>query len=111
MISLCPGCHARVHRTKMVLTELPPLASGSIARAAHGRSGADRLELQSAEARRSSGAAGVWRRGVGLRSQGECAVLEERMNLPDLVDVVNENAVLISELIAEEILLVDTEHR
>lgn len=25
MISLCPGCHARVHRTKMVLTELPPL--------------------------------------------------------------------------------------
>ncbi len=33
------------------------------------------------------------------------------MNLPDLVDVVNENAVLISELIAEEILLVDTEHR
>jgi 5-methylcytosine-specific restriction endonuclease McrA len=25
MISLCPGCHAKVHRTKMVLTELPPL--------------------------------------------------------------------------------------
>ncbi len=25
MISLCPGCHARVHRTRMVLTELPPL--------------------------------------------------------------------------------------
>lgn len=25
MISLCPGCHAKVHRTKMVLTQLPPL--------------------------------------------------------------------------------------
>jgi hypothetical protein len=25
MISLCPGCHAKVHRTKMVLMELPPL--------------------------------------------------------------------------------------
>ncbi len=25
MISLCPGCHAKVHRTKVVLTELPPL--------------------------------------------------------------------------------------
>jgi 5-methylcytosine-specific restriction endonuclease McrA len=25
MISLCPGCHAKVHRTKMVLTEMPPL--------------------------------------------------------------------------------------
>ncbi len=33
------------------------------------------------------------------------------MNIPDLVDVVNDNAVLISKLIAEEILLVDTEHR
>ncbi len=33
------------------------------------------------------------------------------MNLPDLIDVVNENAVFISKLIAEEILLVDTEHR
>ena len=30
------------------------------------------------------------------------------MNLPDLVDVVNENAMLISEMIAAEILLVDT---
>jgi len=25
MISLCPGCHAKVHRTIAVLTELPPL--------------------------------------------------------------------------------------
>jgi hypothetical protein len=25
MISLCPGCHAKVHRTKMVLKELQPL--------------------------------------------------------------------------------------
>jgi 5-methylcytosine-specific restriction endonuclease McrA len=25
MISLCPGCHAKVHRTKAVLSELPPL--------------------------------------------------------------------------------------
>ena len=25
MISLCPGCHARVHRTKAVLAEMPPL--------------------------------------------------------------------------------------
>jgi 5-methylcytosine-specific restriction endonuclease McrA len=25
MISLCPGCHAKVHRTKVVLRELPPL--------------------------------------------------------------------------------------
>jgi len=33
------------------------------------------------------------------------------MNLPDLVDIVNENALLISKLIAEEILLVDTEQR
>jgi hypothetical protein len=33
------------------------------------------------------------------------------MNIPDLVDVVNENAVLITRLIAEEILLVDTEQR
>jgi len=33
------------------------------------------------------------------------------MILPDLVDVVNDNAVLITKLIAEEILLVDTEHR
>ncbi len=33
------------------------------------------------------------------------------MNIPDLVDVVNENALLISELIAEGILLVDTEHQ
>ncbi len=33
------------------------------------------------------------------------------MNIPDLVDVVNEHAVLISELIAEEILLVDTKHQ
>lgn len=33
------------------------------------------------------------------------------MNLTDLVDVVNDNAVLITKLIAEEILLVDTEHR
>jgi hypothetical protein len=33
------------------------------------------------------------------------------MNLPDLIDVVNENAVLLSKLIAGEILLVDTEGR
>ena len=25
MISLCPGCHARVHRTKAVLAAMPPL--------------------------------------------------------------------------------------
>ncbi len=25
MISLCPGCHARVHRTLAVLAEMPPL--------------------------------------------------------------------------------------
>ena len=25
MISLCPACHARVHRTKAVLSEMPPL--------------------------------------------------------------------------------------
>ena len=33
------------------------------------------------------------------------------MNIPALIDVVNENAVLITELIKEEILLVDTEHQ
>ncbi len=33
------------------------------------------------------------------------------MNIPDLVDIVNENAVLIAKLIAEEILLVDTKHQ
>ena len=25
MLALCPGCHAKVHRTKAVLTEMPPL--------------------------------------------------------------------------------------
>ena len=25
MISLCPGCHAKVHRTKAVLNAWPPL--------------------------------------------------------------------------------------
>ena len=25
MISLCPGCHAKVHRTKAVLSVMPPL--------------------------------------------------------------------------------------
>lgn len=25
MISLCPGCHAKVHRTKAVLAAMPPL--------------------------------------------------------------------------------------
>ena len=25
MISLCPGCHARVHRTRVVLSEMAPL--------------------------------------------------------------------------------------
>ena len=25
MISLCPGCHAKVHKTKAVLAEMPPL--------------------------------------------------------------------------------------
>ncbi len=25
MISLCPGCHAKVHRTKAVLSHMPPL--------------------------------------------------------------------------------------
>jgi len=25
MISLCPGCHAKVHRTKAMLSEMPPL--------------------------------------------------------------------------------------
>ena len=25
MISLCPGCHAKVHRTKAVFTQMPPL--------------------------------------------------------------------------------------
>jgi 5-methylcytosine-specific restriction endonuclease McrA len=25
MISLCPGCHAKVHRTKAVLAQMPPL--------------------------------------------------------------------------------------
>jgi hypothetical protein len=25
MISLCPGCHAKVERTKMVLSEMTPL--------------------------------------------------------------------------------------
>jgi 5-methylcytosine-specific restriction endonuclease McrA len=25
MITLCPGCHAKVHRTKVVWRELPPL--------------------------------------------------------------------------------------
>ncbi len=25
MISLCPGCHARIHRTRAVLSAMPPL--------------------------------------------------------------------------------------
>jgi hypothetical protein len=25
MISLCPSCHAKVHRTKVVFTQMPPL--------------------------------------------------------------------------------------
>ena len=25
MISLCPGCHAKVHQTKAVLSQMPPL--------------------------------------------------------------------------------------
>ena len=25
MISLCPACHAKVHRTKAVLSQMPPL--------------------------------------------------------------------------------------
>ena len=25
MISLCPGCHARIHRTRAVLVTMPPL--------------------------------------------------------------------------------------
>jgi len=25
MISLCPGCHSKVHRTKAVLSQMPPL--------------------------------------------------------------------------------------
>jgi len=25
MLSLCPGCHAKVHRTKAVVAEMPPL--------------------------------------------------------------------------------------
>ena len=25
MISLCPGCHAKVHRTRIVMKQLPPL--------------------------------------------------------------------------------------
>jgi hypothetical protein len=25
MISLCPGCHAKVGRTKVVLSQMPPL--------------------------------------------------------------------------------------
>ncbi len=25
MISLCPACHARIHRTRVVLSEMPPL--------------------------------------------------------------------------------------
>jgi hypothetical protein len=25
MISLCPGCHAKVHRTKAVMSSMPPL--------------------------------------------------------------------------------------
>ncbi len=25
MISLCPACHAKVHRTKVVLSQMPPL--------------------------------------------------------------------------------------
>ena len=25
MVSLCPGCHAKVHRTKAVLSAMPPL--------------------------------------------------------------------------------------
>jgi hypothetical protein len=25
MISLCPGCHAKVHRTKAVLSQMEPL--------------------------------------------------------------------------------------
>ncbi len=25
MISLCPGCHAKVHRTRAVLSAMPPL--------------------------------------------------------------------------------------
>ncbi len=25
MISLCPGCHAKVHRTRAVLSEMPPV--------------------------------------------------------------------------------------
>lgn len=33
------------------------------------------------------------------------------MNLPDLVDFVNDSAPLLTRLISEEILLVDTEHR
>ena len=25
MLSLCPGCHAKIHRTKVVLSAMPPL--------------------------------------------------------------------------------------
>jgi hypothetical protein len=25
MLSLCPGCHAKIHRTKAVLSAMPPL--------------------------------------------------------------------------------------
>jgi len=28
MLSLCPGCHAKVHRTKAVLSAMPPLLLG-----------------------------------------------------------------------------------
>ena len=36
MLSLCPGCHAKVHRTKAVLSMTPPLL-GALARAAPAR--------------------------------------------------------------------------
>jgi hypothetical protein len=50
MISLCPGCHAKVERTKMVLAEMNPLllAAGTLARAAPERPGTNHAGLRCA---------------------------------------------------------------
>ncbi len=45
MISLCPACHAKIHRTRVVVRMMPPLLSGAMERATSQGARANRLEL------------------------------------------------------------------
>jgi hypothetical protein len=89
MLSLYPGCHAKVERTKMVLAEMTPLLLELWLEQQSARTRTSHAGFQRERAGNSSSAAGIRR-----SSKQNCEAW--RVNIPELIDVVNGKALLVA---------------